>query len=134
MDLIDDKYCFVCGTENETGLHLTFSSADGRTVSEFVLPRRFQGYKNVVHGGIASAILDEVMVHAAMSLGLNPVTAEMNVRFKSPLYVDMPLRAEAEVVNNGPRMIETAARIIDRESNKVLAEANGKLIPLKRYP
>ena len=132
MDLIDDKYCFVCGTENNTGLQLTFNSSEGKTVSEFSIPKRFQGYKDVVHGGISSAILDEVMVHAAMSLGLFPVTAEMNVRFKAPLYVDRPLKAEAEVVNNGPRMIETSARIIERESNKVLAEATGKLIPLKR--
>jgi uncharacterized protein (TIGR00369 family) len=134
MDLIDDKYCFACGTENEGGLRLSFSSSNGKAVSEFTLQKKFQGYKDIVHGGITSTILDEAMIHAAMSLGLKPVTAEITVRFKAPVHVNAKLKVDAEVVNKGPRMAETSGRIIDAASGNVLAEATAKLMLLKRYP
>jgi uncharacterized protein (TIGR00369 family) len=134
VDLIDDKYCFACGTDNEGGLRLSFSASNGTAVSEFSLQKKFQGYRDIVHGGITSTIMDEAMIHAAMSLGLNPVTAELNVRFKAPLYVSRKLKVEAEVVNKNQRLAETSARITDVESGKLLAEASAKLVLLKNYP
>lgn len=132
MNLIDDKYCFVCGRNNDHGLKLEFDSSSGRTVSEFVLHKKFQGYENIVHGGIVAAILDEAAIHAAMSEGLSPVTAELTVRYKQPVIVDHPLLVEAELTRTGPRIIEASSRISDRTTGAVLAEATAKLIPLKK--
>ena len=134
MELIDDQNCFACGRDNEFGLKLSFNTDKGKTFSEFSLHKRFQGYKGVVHGGIIATILDEAMVHAAMAAGLYPVTAEITVRYKKPLFVERPLIVEAELTANGFRIAETRAFISDRESGAICAEATAKLIPLKQYP
>ena len=35
-NLEDDHYCFVCGEENPSGLHLKFSLHDGKVMTEFL--------------------------------------------------------------------------------------------------
>ena len=95
MTIIDDGLCFVCGKANEHGLKLAFHSVKGSTCSEFVLQNNFQGYKNIIHGGVIAAILDEAMIHAAMAEGHSPVSAEITVRFKQPLLVGQPAIVEA---------------------------------------
>ena len=66
MNLEDDHYCFVCGEENPSGLHLKFSANKGKIQTEFIPRKIHQGYKNIVHGGIISTLLDEAMVKAAL--------------------------------------------------------------------
>jgi uncharacterized protein (TIGR00369 family) len=134
MELIDDQSCFACGKNNDNGLKLSFSTANGKTVSEFSLHEHFQGYKGVVHGGIVATILDEAMIHAAMAEGLFPVTAEITVRYKHPLFVERPLIVDAELTSKGSRIVEAHAQIADKASGTICAEATAKLIPLKQYP
>ena len=134
MNTIDDDLCFVCGKDNSIGLRLLFRTENGKSVSEFLLQKHFQGYKNIIHGGIVTAILDEAMIHAAMAEGLNPVTAEITVRFKQPLYANRDSVVEAELTRNEPRIVEAYSRIIDKMSGILIAEATAKMIPLKKYP
>ena len=65
--LIDNNKCFVCGQENTDGLQLKFSySSDGGKVeTRFVPDAKYQGWKEVLHGGIIMTLLDEVMAKAA---------------------------------------------------------------------
>lgn len=132
--MIDDGLCFVCGKDNKSGLRLSFKNENGKSVSEFALHNNFQGYKNIIHGGIVTAILDEAMIHAATAGGLNPVTAELTVRFKHPLYAGRDAVVEAELTRNETRIVEAHSRIIEKASGIVIAEATAKMIPLKKYP
>jgi uncharacterized protein (TIGR00369 family) len=134
MKVIDEGFCFVCGKANERGLKLSFSSDKGKSSAEFILQQQFQGYRNIIHGGIIAAILDEAMIHSAVSENLNPVTAEITIRYKQPLYADMPAVVDAELTQRGPRLLKARAWITDRTSGVLIAEATGKMIPLKKYP
>ncbi|HYA26883.1 MAG TPA: PaaI family thioesterase [Thermodesulfovibrionales bacterium] len=125
--LEDDQYCFVCGKQNPGGLNLGFSFRDNKVFTEFTLRKTFQGYKDVVHGGIIAALLDEAMIKAALALGIYAVTAELTVRFRSPLFTDEKALVEAEVVKTGKRLIETAAHI-EGHSGHMIAEGKGKLV------
>ena len=51
--------CFVCGDKNPIGLNVAFYSDDERVVADYTAGRQFEGYKDVLHGGILSALLDE---------------------------------------------------------------------------
>ncbi|HMK57354.1 MAG TPA: PaaI family thioesterase [Dissulfurispiraceae bacterium] len=134
MATIDDGQCFVCGKDNHSGLQLSFKYSGGKSLSEFVLASQFQGYKNIIHGGLVTAILDEAMIYAAMSEGLNPVTAEITVRFKQPLNAGQAATVEAELIRKTDRLIEARSRITDSMSGTLVAEATAKMIPLKKYP
>ena len=82
-----DHGCFGCGAANPQGLHLTFTVTDNGVISTFTPLDVHQGYEHVVHGGIISTLLDEVMAWAVAAAGIWAVTGEMQVRFRRPLQV-----------------------------------------------
>jgi len=135
IKLEDDRHCFACGEKNACGLKLKFkyslSPGGGRLTSEFTPSKIHQGYKDITHGGIITTILDEAMIQAAIAEGINPITAEINVRFKKPLQVNEKTIAEAEIIKKSPRLIEAQARLLRQDDGSVIAEAHAKLIPSK---
>ena len=57
----NSRHCFVCGLENNYGLKLRFKeTGPGEVTADYTVPEHFQGYPGVVHGGIVTAMLDEV--------------------------------------------------------------------------
>lgn len=123
----DDNYCFICGETNPAGLHLKFSLRDGKVRTEFTPQKIHQGYKDIVHGGIISAILDEAMVKAALLQGMPAVTAEMVVRFRHPLMAGETVFVAAEVQSMNKRIIETSA-IAEKADHTIVAEGYAKLM------
>lgn len=128
MALEDNDCCFVCGKDNPYGLKLSFSHANGKTTSEFIPVPAFQGYKDMVHGGIIASVLDEAMIQAALAQGIKPVTAEISVRFRKPLAPDTKTVVEAEITRKGSRLLEASSRLLDSADGAVIAEADAKLI------
>jgi len=126
-DLEDDHYCFVCGEENPSGLHLKFTLCNGRVQSEFIPQKIYQGYKDIVHGGIISAIIDEAMVKAALMQGIPAVTAEITIRFKNPLMAGEKAIVEAHITRMNKKIIETAAAI-KKPDDTSIAEGHAKLL------
>jgi uncharacterized protein (TIGR00369 family) len=126
-DLEDDHYCFACGEKNPSGLHLAFRIQDGKVFAEFVPQKIHQGYRDIVHGGIISTIIDEAMVKAALMQGMPAVTAEITVRFKNPLMAGEKLIVEARITNTIRKIIETSATI-RKQDNTLVAEGRAKLL------
>lgn len=125
--LEDDGYCFACGKKNQRGLQLEFRSGDGRTATEFLPGKEHQGFKDVVHGGIIATVLDEAMVKAVLTTGVQAVTAELTVRFRNPLHTGEGTTVEADLIGRGERIMETSARMIKRDGT-VVAEARAKVL------
>lgn len=122
-----DDYCFVCGKENPIGIKAKFSHKEGTASSELILPREYQGWSGIIHGGIIAALLDEACVYAGNSLGFNTVTAELRVRFRKPLPPGEKIivTAQAKVVKS--KLIEAQAKITN-SNGEIVAESEGKLI------
>jgi uncharacterized protein (TIGR00369 family) len=127
LSLKDDGYCFVCGGKNSYGLQLVFDNENGITSAEFIPQKRHQGFKDLVHGGIISCILDEAMMKAVLSLGMEAVTVELAVRLQNPLYVGERAFVEANITKKGNRLIETATRI-RKQSSTIVAQSQAKLL------
>lgn len=127
MNLDVDRHCFVCGPDNAGGLHLTFQCGEGKAWTELTLSSTHQGYTGVGHGGIIAAVLDEVMVYAAISLGRWAATAELTVRYSKPAPLDVPLTVRGEVVRHQKRLVETSAEL-RLPDGTLLASATGKLM------
>src|SRR5271157_5641773 len=99
MKIENDGNCFVCGKNNPCGLKLSFNLCDGKITSEFTPSALHAGYKNITHGGIITALLDEAMIQAALAQGMAPVTADIRVRFKKHLIAGQRSHVEAEIIN-----------------------------------
>lgn len=122
-----EDYCFVCGKLNPVGLKAEFKYGAGKASSELFLSKEYQGWSEIIHGGIIAALLDEACVYAGNSLGFNTVTAELKVRFRNPLkpHEKVLVEAQAKVVKS--KLIEARATIKDSQDT-LIAEAEGKLI------
>ncbi len=125
--LEDDNYCFVCGEKNPYGFHLTFSLQDGKAVTEFIPMKVHQGYKDIVHGGIISTLLDETMVKVALLQGIPAITAEITLRFRNPLMVGEKAIIEASIVKMSKKVIEVSANMKKTDST-LIAEGHAKLV------
>ena len=121
--------CFVCGENNPGGLRLRFEiNRDERTLkTTFVASPVFQGYDDVVHGGIISTLLDEAMAKLAYELGYHAVTGTLDIRFKNPAPVGHPLLVYGEIIEAGKRVIKARARV-EKEDGTLLATATSMLI------
>ncbi|MCM8794868.1 MAG: PaaI family thioesterase [Candidatus Omnitrophica bacterium] len=107
LGLADDKMCFGCGEKNPRGLKLKFDvAADGRSIRcRWTPTKEFQGYADIVHGGIVGLILDEMMVNLLWVTKRPAVTAELTVRYKKPATVGRPIDFEARVSSEESRII-----------------------------
>lgn len=127
---VNDHNCFGCGKLNAHGLHLELlpdPESDG-VVAFFVPPTHAEGYVEMVHGGIISTILDEVMAWSLYRHGIWAVTGEMTTRYRRPVEVGKPIVARGHVVKDRGRVIDVYGEIREERGNALLAEGTAKFV------
>jgi acyl-coenzyme A thioesterase PaaI-like protein len=105
---IADNYCFVCGQDNPRGLKIavTYREAEMAAATELALPREFQGWAGVIHGGILATLLDEMMAHAVWHFAGPGLTLSLEVRFHASLKPDEPILVRGVLhTQNGSRRL-----------------------------
>lgn len=128
MTPVDDGFCFVCGPHNERGMHVRFErDGEGGVVARTAIRGEFQGWQGIAHGGVALALLDEAMAHAAGAAGYRGVTASINARFRQAVPLGEPLRIEGRVRWMRRNVMEIAASVSDG-SGTVLLEGEGRFV------
>ncbi len=126
-----ENYCFACGPLNPYGLKLKIEvKPNGESYVEFVPRREYEGYHGIMHGGITSTILDEIMVYACKSYGVDVVTAKMEVRFLKPVPIGRKLVAKGKVIEKKGKAYFTEGEIRG-ENGSILARAKGTFFPIK---
>lgn len=128
MTPVDDGRCFVCGPQNEHGLHLRFERDGEQGVrARTHLRGEFQGWKGIAHGGIALSLLDEAMAHAAGAAGYRGLTASLTARFRKPVPLGQPLEIEGRVKWMRRNVLQIEASVRDGSGN-VLLEGEGRFV------
>lgn len=115
--------CFACGELNACGMRLPLHFEPGRCWTELSLGDRFEGWEGVIHGGVLSTILDEVMGWALMEADSWGVTARLAVTYRAPVIPGQPIRAEGWITARRRRVQRTAARIVDQQTGAELVTA-----------
>ena len=121
------KGCFICGENNACGLKARFFYDGDRVVSEIVAEEIYEGYRGIFHGGIISALLDEVMIKAVLAQNIYAVTAEMNIKFIKPVKTGDKVKLSGRVIKNHGRLYLTEGKALD-EKGETYAEATGKYL------
>lgn len=117
--------CFVCGDRNDYGLKVDFFYDKGVSKAEYVAEEKFQGYKDILHGGIISALLDEVMIKAVIAKGTLVVTAEIQVKFIKPVKIGEKLFLEGRVTGE-QKKIFTAEGTASNSKGEIVAAGKGR--------
>ena len=123
----NSKMCLICGLENALGLKADFYNLeDGSVGSIFTFKDHHQSYPGRVHGGMISALLDELAgrVIWVENPELFGVTATMTVKFRKPVPYNTKLYGKGEMIKRNGRLFTAAAKVLD-ENKTVLAELEG---------
>ena len=99
--------------------------AEGRAVFEGEPGEEHYNPIGVVHGGYASTILDSVLgcaVHTTLPKGVGYTSQTLEVKYLRPITRDTGVvRAEADVIHRGRKTATSEAKLIAKESGKLLA-------------
>jgi len=91
--------CFGCSPINPSGLQMKFFTQDSSVFSRLTVPDHLCGWDRLVHGGVISTILDEVMSWTGIYLLKQiTMTKSMTVDFIKPVYINSELKAEGLVL------------------------------------
>jgi acyl-coenzyme A thioesterase PaaI-like protein len=125
------RNCFVCGRENPMGLKLEFHTAKPGTVEAKInLPKDYEGYPDIIHGGILSAIMDEVTGRAQISLKDRfMVTAQLTTKFRMPVLVDQNYTVIGVAGDIRGRVSMSTGQILDMDG-RIMAEADAVFVDL----
>ncbi|MFH1258642.1 MAG: PaaI family thioesterase [Elusimicrobiota bacterium] len=127
MELLDDGWCFACGKNNPDGLQIDWVVKGDQSEAVYVPPKKFQGYIDVLHGGIIATLLDEAMGHLIWKAGYTVVSAEMNVRFVQMAKIGEKLFIHGKIEKANKRIVFASAEI-RKEDQQLAAAATGKFI------
>jgi len=124
------RSCLVCGEDNPRGLRLRSRLEKGVVCLEYTTCASDVGYRDIVHGGIAITLLDEVMAWACIvATGRLCVAAEVSFRLKRPIAVNQRIRAEAALPAVHSRLLAVEGRLVD-EAGHPLVVGNSKFVPM----
>lgn len=124
--------CFICGSENPVGLKHIFYVEENSVSSDIFIPDGYNGFKDIVHGGIVTALLDETMGWNAFVFGKGHnlyFTRDLNVKFRKALNTDTPYLLKTKFLSEKRMFAITKGYIIDKDNN-IYAEAEGKFIEI----
>ena len=122
--------CLVCGDKNEIGMNLPFTYDGEVAATEYTAESRFEGYKEVLHGGILTALLDEVMAKAIFGKKILVATVEIKVKFKKPVKTGQKIRLEGRYTGERGSLVFASSRAILPDGS-LAAEAEGKFFRLE---
>jgi uncharacterized protein (TIGR00369 family) len=94
-------------------------------VAEYTAGPNFEGYKDILHGGILSSLLDEVMIRAVLAQGVNCLTSEIKVKFKKMVKTGERIHMEGCMVEDKGRILVAHGKITN-QNGEVVAEGEGK--------
>ena len=129
-DRPDYGLCFACGPRNKSGLQLVFERDEDGVATTFLVCEEHQGFPGYLHGGITSAILDEVMSRVSMLENLWTMSARLDVRFRHPIPIGQRIRAVAQKRRVVRGFLEAQGRI-ELTDGRIAAEATGTYAHLK---
>jgi acyl-coenzyme A thioesterase PaaI-like protein len=122
--------CFVCGDKNDIGLKIDFFYKDEKATAEYTPTPEFEGYKEILHGGIISALLDEVMIKSIIAKEIFTLTSRIDVRFKNLARIGEKLLLEGWIKEDRRRLILAEGKAF-RQGGEVIAEAQGTYFKVK---
>ncbi|TWT79006.1 Thioesterase superfamily protein [Planctomycetes bacterium CA13] len=136
--------CFVCGNGLHDGLGVRFRVREsGAVEGTLECHRYFEGYPEVMHGGVICMLLDAGMTNCLFSSGIVAVTGDMNIRFLKPIEThgmltvragietsqDPLYKVSSEILQDGIVKAKGSARFVKRSvaNQLVKPRANGRL-------
>jgi len=133
----DDDFCFACGARNPLGLHLTFLTAGDAFCTRVQPKPHWQGFAGVMHGGLQSTIMDDLMSNHLFRLEhVWCATAELTLRFRRPVPLDRELLFASRIERRQGRvwLLSGTCTVASDPASSPLTTARGRFIEVPLPP
>ena len=118
--------CFGCSADNPYGLKMRFYADDTTVYSDINLPEYMSGWNKLVHGGILSVILDEIMSWTVLNiLKKMALTRTMTIDFIKPVSIEQTLKAIGKPIEVVGRHEALVSGEIYDEKGELCAKSKG---------
>jgi len=117
---LPDYNCFGCSPKNPFGLKMTFTEEGEEVVSVWDPQKHFQGYLEILHGGIQAALMDEIASWVIyVKLKTAGFTSKAEIRYHKKVYVNQgPLRIKAHASKMRRNLAEIEVALFDSNGQK----------------
>ena len=118
----NSRMCVICGMDNPFGLRAPFYvMEDDSVMTLFRYRQEHQSYPGRVHGGLITAMLDELGFRAywAFEPEVLAVTMELQTKYRRPVPYDEPLKGVGITDMDGHVLAEAEMKYIKLPSDKV---------------
>jgi len=96
--------------------------------SPITVPEHLCGWNKLVHGGVISTILDEIMSWSAIYLLKKiTVTKSMTIDYIKPIFVCRELKAEGKILEVGKKREASMEGFIYNSEGELCAKSTGKI-------
>ncbi len=114
---IESSECFFCGPKNPYGLNMKFYTDSEKGYTRVTIPAHLSGWNNIVHGGIVTAVIDEIMCWTSSYLLKKLVlTKSLKIDFIRPILTTKEISAVAEISkNNNDKEIILKGQIFNKK-------------------
>ena len=132
----NSRMCLICGLDNPAGVKAHFyNMEDGSVMSRFRFSVHHQSYPGRVHGGMITAMLDEMGLRGMWSKHGSEddfgVTMSLTTNYRKPVPYDELLIAKGVLVRESSRFAVTHSQIFSLDGTLL---ADGELKYLKLDP
>lgn len=118
----NSKMCIICGLDNEYGLRAPFyDMEDGSVMTIFRYRTQHQSYPGRVHGGLITAMLDEMGLRALWAerqceeqFG---VTVSLETKYRKPVPYDTDLFGRGKVIKESGNFFTVQSEILGKDGN-----------------
>lgn len=125
---LEEYHCFGCSPKNAAGVALSISLNGQGVSAPILLTKTHESFPGIVHGGIASTILDELMGNLLVLQEKRLcLTVSLHTRFITPLRTGKAYIAEARLVQkpeNQKGIYQLEGTILDQVEG-IMVTSNG---------
>ena len=128
----NSRYCVICGIENPFGVNANFYNMEDESVCALLtFKKEHRSYPERVHGGMITALLDELAGRAiwVKNPELLGVTMTMEVKFRKPVPYGEKLIGVGKITQLKQRTFTAESKLYDQHKT-LLAECTGSYMIL----
>jgi acyl-coenzyme A thioesterase PaaI-like protein len=110
--------CFGCSPRNQVGLHLSFVEENDEIVSHWEPDPNFQGYFNILHGGIQATLMDEIASWTVyVKVKTAGFTSKAEIRYLKTVGMDQgPITLRSKVKQMRRNLADIEVMLYDRNN------------------
>ena len=125
--------CIICGLDNEYSVKAPFyNMEDGSVMTVFKFREQHQSYPERVHGGLITAMLDEMGLRALWAKELSEktfgVTMSLETKYRKPVPYGVELIGQGTIVKDSSKFCSAETKIMDKHGTVL---ANGTINYIK---